>query len=114
MTPQKRVWGGSNLSYSRQRLGSVTRGDSSALSVAGGLAAFRAFLQSEHSEENVEFWLRCEEYKQTRSPSKLRPKAVKIYEEFISVRATQEVGARRTLVAGSSLGWHSVLGPAGH
>ncbi|XP_015426782.1 PREDICTED: regulator of G-protein signaling 4 [Myotis davidii] len=56
-----------------------------------GLAAFRAFLRSEHSEENVEFWLRCEEYKRTRSPSKLRPKAMKIYEEFISVQATQEV-----------------------
>ncbi|XP_070252133.1 regulator of G-protein signaling 4 isoform X1 [Myotis yumanensis] len=56
-----------------------------------GLAAFRAFLRSEHSEENVEFWLCCEEYKRTRSPSKLRPKAMKIYEEFISVQATQEV-----------------------
>lgn len=99
------MWGGSNLPCSLQRLGSVTSMVTARLSpVAGGLAAFRAFLRSEHSEENVEFWLRCEEYKRTRSPSKLRPKAMKIYEEFISVQATQEVGAPRSLVAGRSLG----------
>lgn len=90
-------------------------GDSSSLSpVAGGLAAFRAFLQSEHSEENIEFWLRCKEYKQTRSPSQLRPKAMKVYVEFISVQATQEVGAQRSLLAAVPWEWHSALSPAGH
>lgn len=58
----------------------------------GGLAAFRAFLKSEYSEENIDFWISCEEYKEIKSPSKLSPKARKIYEEFISVQATKEVG----------------------
>ncbi|CAK6439868.1 unnamed protein product [Pipistrellus nathusii] len=56
-----------------------------------GLAAFRAFLRSEHSEENLEFWLRCEEYKLTLAPSQLRPKALEVYAEFISAQAAQEV-----------------------
>uniref|UniRef100_A0A4X2K183 Regulator of G-protein signaling 4 n=1 Tax=Vombatus ursinus TaxID=29139 RepID=A0A4X2K183_VOMUR len=56
-----------------------------------GLAAFKAFLKSEYSEENIDFWVSCEEYKKIKSPSKLSPKAKKIYNEFISVQATKEV-----------------------
>ncbi|KAG3258865.1 regulator of G protein signaling 4, transcript variant X1 [Ictidomys tridecemlineatus] len=56
-----------------------------------GLATFRAFLKSEYSEENIDFWVSCEEYRKTKSPAKLSPKAKKIYEEFISVQATKEV-----------------------
>lgn len=56
-----------------------------------GVAAFRAFLQSEYSEENLDFWVSCEEYRRVTSPSELRPKAEKIYAEFISVQATKEV-----------------------
>lgn len=59
---------------------------------AGGLAAFRAFLKSEYSEENIEFWVSCEEYKKTTLPAQLGPKARKIYDEFISIQATREVG----------------------
>jgi len=60
----------------------------------GGLAAFRAFLKSEYSEENIEFWVSCEDYKKIKSPAKLSPKARKIYDEFISVQATKEVCAQ--------------------
>lgn len=60
-------------------------------SATGGLAAFKAFLKSEYSEENIDFWISCEEYKKIKSPSKLSPKAKKIYNEFISVQATKEV-----------------------
>lgn len=56
-----------------------------------GLAAFKAFLKSEYSEENIDFWISCEEYKKIKSPSKLSPRAKKIYNEFISVQATKEV-----------------------
>ncbi|XP_007893854.1 regulator of G-protein signaling 8-like isoform X2 [Callorhinchus milii] len=56
-----------------------------------GLAAFRAFLRSEYSEENIEFWLACEDYKKTKSPTKLASKAKKIYSEFIDVQAPKEV-----------------------
>uniref|UniRef100_A0A4W6CY31 Regulator of G-protein signaling 3 n=1 Tax=Lates calcarifer TaxID=8187 RepID=A0A4W6CY31_LATCA len=44
-----------------------------------GLAAFRAFLRTEFSEENLEFWLACEEYKKIKSQSKMASKAKKIF-----------------------------------
>uniref|UniRef100_UPI00398E6646 regulator of G-protein signaling 5-like n=1 Tax=Pristiophorus japonicus TaxID=55135 RepID=UPI00398E6646 len=56
-----------------------------------GLAAFRAFLRSEYSEENIEFWLACEEYRKIRSPAKQASKATKIYLDFIETDAPKEV-----------------------
>ncbi|XP_050819509.1 regulator of G-protein signaling 8 isoform X5 [Gopherus flavomarginatus] len=56
-----------------------------------GVAAFRAFLKTEFSEENLEFWLACEEFKKTRSTTKLASKAHRIFEEFIDVQAPREV-----------------------
>ncbi|XP_054240452.1 regulator of G-protein signaling 5 isoform X2 [Indicator indicator] len=56
-----------------------------------GLASFRSFLCSEFSEENVEFWVACEDYKKTKSPLKMAEKAKKIYEEFIQTEAPKEV-----------------------
>ncbi|KAJ8001517.1 hypothetical protein DPEC_G00170310 [Dallia pectoralis] len=55
-----------------------------------GQRAFRGFLQSEFSEENLEFWLSCEEYKTT--PAGLQGvKAQTIYTRFIHPGAPQEV-----------------------
>ncbi|XP_045694535.1 regulator of G-protein signaling 4 isoform X2 [Phyllostomus hastatus] len=56
-----------------------------------GLAAFRAFLQSEYSEENLDFWVSCEEYKRLASPCARGSRAREIYEEFVSVQAAREV-----------------------
>lgn len=56
-----------------------------------GLCAFRAFLVSEYSEENIAFYLACEDYRTTKSSSKLCTKAKKIYEEFIGCDAPREV-----------------------
>lgn len=56
-----------------------------------GLAAFRTFLKTEFSDENIEFWLACEDYKKIKSPAKLVSKANKIYREFIDVQAPREV-----------------------
>ncbi|NXT59925.1 RGS8 protein, partial [Chaetops frenatus] len=61
------------------------------VSLADGLAAFRAFLKTEFSEENLEFWLACEDFKKTRSAAKLASKAQRIFEEFIDVQAPREV-----------------------
>ncbi|XP_034634749.1 regulator of G-protein signaling 5 [Trachemys scripta elegans] len=58
---------------------------------AYGLASFRSFLRSEFSEENIEFWIACEEYKKIKSPAKMAEKAKKIYEEFIQTEAPKEV-----------------------
>ncbi|KAK3546209.1 hypothetical protein QTP70_025212 [Hemibagrus guttatus] len=56
-----------------------------------GLCAFREFLLSEHSEENIAFYLACEGYKNTKTSSKLCSKAKKIYEEFMDSDAPREV-----------------------
>lgn len=60
-----------------------------------GLAAFRAFLKSEFCEENIEFWLACEDFKKTKSPQKLSSKARKIYTDFIEKEAPKEVSGRK-------------------
>ncbi|XP_070688367.1 regulator of G-protein signaling 21 [Pempheris klunzingeri] len=55
------------------------------------LAAFRAFLQSEYSEENIEFWLACEDFRSTVSLDELGWKAEEIYKEFIQPTACREI-----------------------
>ncbi|KAF7241279.1 Regulator of G-protein signaling 21 [Varanus komodoensis] len=55
-----------------------------------GLDAFRAFLKSEFSEENIEFWLACEDFKKTKSAAKIVSKAQRIYSDFIQADAPKE------------------------
>lgn len=59
-----------------------------------GLAAFRAFLRTEFSEENLDFWLACEDYKKIKSQSKMTSKAKKIFAEFIAIQSCKEVSMR--------------------
>ncbi|XP_004706849.1 regulator of G-protein signaling 16 [Echinops telfairi] len=61
------------------------------LSSKDGVAAFHAFLKTEFSEENLEFWLACEEFKKIRSAAKLAARAHRIFEEFIGSEAPKEV-----------------------
>lgn len=56
-----------------------------------GLATFKSFLRSEFSEENIEFWEACEDFKRTKSPVKMAEKARKIYEDFIQAEGPREV-----------------------
>ncbi|XP_067830000.1 regulator of G-protein signaling 3-like isoform X1 [Heptranchias perlo] len=56
-----------------------------------GLIAFKGFLRTEFSDENIEFWQACEAYRRTKSTSKLTSKAKKIFEEFIATHAPREV-----------------------
>uniref|UniRef100_A0A3Q0SNU7 Regulator of G protein signaling 5b n=1 Tax=Amphilophus citrinellus TaxID=61819 RepID=A0A3Q0SNU7_AMPCI len=58
--------------------------------LSNGLCLFRAFLVSEFSEENIAFYLACEDYRATKH-SKLASKAKKIYDEFIGSDAPREV-----------------------
>ncbi|XP_048870737.1 regulator of G-protein signaling 5 [Brienomyrus brachyistius] len=55
-----------------------------------GLQAFQWFLRSEFSEENLEFWLACEDYRRSEE-SQLGTKAQCIYSRFINSEALQEV-----------------------
>ena len=66
------------------------------------LAAFRTFLRSEFSEENVEFWLACEDFKSTVSPDDLRWRAEEIYQEFIQPTACREVSLSELMVRGGT------------
>ncbi|XP_005071355.1 regulator of G-protein signaling 16 [Mesocricetus auratus] len=61
------------------------------LSSKHGVAAFHAFLKTEFSEENLEFWLACEEFKKIRSATKLATRAHRIFDEYIQSEAPKEV-----------------------
>lgn len=56
-----------------------------------GLATFRTFLKSEFSDENIEFWLTCEDYKKIKSSFKMSSRAKKIYEQFIKAESPKEI-----------------------
>lgn len=56
-----------------------------------GLQLFRAYLRTEISDENIEFWLACEDFKKQANERKLVAKAQRIYTEFIAVQAPREI-----------------------
>ena len=56
-----------------------------------GRNLFREFLRTEYSEENLLFWLACEDFKKTESVEKIASKARMIYSEFIEADAPKEV-----------------------
>ncbi|XP_072297292.1 regulator of G-protein signaling 18 [Eucyclogobius newberryi] len=56
-----------------------------------GVEVFSQFLKSEFSEENIEFWLACEDYKTVDSETKLLSKAKYIFTVFIESDAPKEV-----------------------
>lgn len=58
---------------------------------SGGRKIFRDFLRCEYSEENILFWLACEELKQETNPEAIEEKARYIYEDYISILSPKEV-----------------------
>lgn len=56
-----------------------------------GRNAFREFLRTEFSEENMLFWMACEELKREANQSTIEEKAKIIYEDYISVLSPKEV-----------------------
>uniref|UniRef100_A0A3B1IG09 Regulator of G protein signaling 13a n=1 Tax=Astyanax mexicanus TaxID=7994 RepID=A0A3B1IG09_ASTMX len=61
-----------------------------ALLKSKGMATFQAFLKSEFSDENIEFWLICEDFKKIRS-SRLSSRAKKIFDLYIQAEAPKEI-----------------------
>nr|XP_061791181.1 regulator of G-protein signaling 21-like [Nerophis lumbriciformis] len=55
------------------------------------LSAFHSYLQSEFSDENIEFWLACQNFRATASQDNLQWKAKDIYKEFIQPTACKEI-----------------------
>ena len=60
------------------------------LYLPAGLELFRGFLMSEHSDENIEFWVACENYKVSKS-NKMAALATKIFEDYVAVQSKHEV-----------------------
>lgn len=61
------------------------------MTCASGRKAFRDFLKLEFSEENILFWLACEELKVENNPAVIEEKARIIYEDYISILSPKEV-----------------------
>ncbi|XP_078449786.1 regulator of G-protein signaling 20-like isoform X5 [Lampetra planeri] len=58
---------------------------------AGGRNIFREFLRTEFSEENMLFWLACEDLKREANKRAVEEKARVIYEDYISILSPKEV-----------------------
>lgn len=79
------------ISASREEVACWGESFDKLLSSKAGLQAFTRFLKTEFSEENIEFWLACEEYKKCATPEQLSSKAKTIFETFIRREAPKEV-----------------------
>ncbi|KAJ8670473.1 hypothetical protein QAD02_001732 [Eretmocerus hayati] len=56
-----------------------------------GCKLFKEFLVSEYSDENIAFWLACEQLKRESNPEKVEEKAKVIYEDYISIISPKEM-----------------------
>ncbi|XP_069548415.1 regulator of G-protein signaling 20 [Brachyistius frenatus] len=56
-----------------------------------GRNAFRQFLRTEFSEENMLFWLACDEFSKETNKNGIEEKARVIYEDYISILSPKEV-----------------------
>ncbi|KAL3871352.1 hypothetical protein ACJMK2_039359 [Sinanodonta woodiana] len=55
-----------------------------------GLKLFREFLKSEYSEDNLDFWIACEEFKSSK-PSQIVERAQQVFSEYIAIKAPKEI-----------------------
>lgn len=56
-----------------------------------GRKVFQDFLRCEYSEENILFWIACEDLKLERDAKAIATKARDIYEDYISILSAKEV-----------------------
>ncbi|VDP56801.1 unnamed protein product [Schistosoma mattheei] len=56
-----------------------------------GVLVFREFLRTEFSDENIRFWLICEDYRNKSGTKNMQREAFKIFNEFVAVQAAREV-----------------------
>ncbi|CAG5124966.1 unnamed protein product [Candidula unifasciata] len=61
-----------------------------------GLELFRGFLMTEHSDENIEFWMACENYKNAKSIKQLPSMAMKIFNDYVAVQSKREINLDST------------------
>ncbi|XP_038571043.1 regulator of G-protein signaling 8-like isoform X1 [Micropterus salmoides] len=56
-----------------------------------GQLVFEDFLKTEYSEENLLFWLACENYKKKTSDTEMMVAAKRIFVEFVQVDAPRQI-----------------------
>ncbi|XP_051780242.1 regulator of G-protein signaling 17 [Erpetoichthys calabaricus] len=61
------------------------------MSTSTGRNVFREFLRSEYSEENLLFYLACEDLKNEQNSKVVEEKARTIYEDYVSILSPKEV-----------------------
>ncbi|XP_048844313.1 regulator of G-protein signaling 4-like [Brienomyrus brachyistius] len=61
-----------------------------------GVMTFETFLRTEFSQENLEFWVACEDYKTNTPPEKLSSKAREIFDMYVEVESPKEVNLDST------------------
>ncbi|XP_041847450.1 regulator of G-protein signaling 21 isoform X1 [Melanotaenia boesemani] len=61
------------------------------LGCKAGQIAFQEFLKSQYSEENILFWLACEEYKKVKTVPEMISSANRIYSEFVQTEAPRQI-----------------------
>ncbi|XP_063041317.1 regulator of G-protein signaling 1 [Engraulis encrasicolus] len=92
--PFLRQWsqvGHSKARLSREELESWAQSLSNLLSSRTGLSVFGAFLRSEFSEENLQFYLACEQYRHSSNNFSLQRRARDISATYIQAGAPREV-----------------------
>ena len=55
---------------------------------------FREFLKCEYSEENILFWMACEELKNETDAAVIEAKCRSIYDDYISILSPKEVSVQ--------------------
>ncbi|XP_025899557.1 regulator of G-protein signaling 13 [Nothoprocta perdicaria] len=67
-----------------------------------GPMIYQAYLETEHSEENMKFWLACEAYKKITSQRKRISVARKLFTKYIEPQAPNEINidnpVRKTII----------------
>lgn len=58
---------------------------------AAGQLLFEEFLRTEYSEENLLFWLACQDYKKLLGGAEMAAAAKRIHAEFVQVDAPRQV-----------------------
>lgn len=78
-----------------------------------GREVFQEFLRSEYSEDNLLFWLACEDLKKETNSTVVDEKARIIYEDYVSILSPKEVPTVfiQDHFSQRKLHLHSSLGP---
>ncbi|XP_020373407.2 regulator of G-protein signaling 17 isoform X2 [Rhincodon typus] len=81
----------SNPLPSLEEITSWTQGFDKVMRTEAGRNIFREFLRTEYSEENMLFWLACEDFKKEKNSKVVAERARTIYEDYISILSPREV-----------------------